>query len=126
MKGKFEHTCPECKEIFFGRKNREYCADPCKIKFNNDKAFKRREPIKKDLEIIKNSRNALEKMYDRFGESVFDISELLSAGYDRKVPLSDIEFDEKPGIWFRIGDFAYRPDLNRKKVQIVKIDNDEI
>ena len=77
--------------------------------------------MKNDFDLIKKSRNALDEMYLKYGESDFLIQELTDAGFEMDAQFADIKFNEKEDMWFRICDYAYQPTSAEGKVRIKKL-----
>ncbi len=120
-KGMYLHTCDECNEEFYGRKNRLYCTSTCKAKHNNGIAAEKRinemlvtDAYLRNLRILGEEMNGCE--YDVITRPV---ANLKSKGFDENAPSVRINLNGE--IWFKVGHHAFHPLEESKEVKIQKL-----
>ena len=99
--------CPACGNSFHGRKNKVYCHESCKAKFNNDLAAERKVKVERHLGTARNNIRILERVMDQadFEVHTIHMSELERMGFDSTAPVTRITMNGE--AWIGIGDFMY-------------------
>jgi len=119
--GKFESACKQCGSIFNGRKNRLYCSDACKARFNNDLAGTKKLAERKItsgyltnleilMELMKGSENEI---------LAHSMSYLNSLGFDISAPFNRIILEGD--VWFKVSDYAFKPLETTQEVELRKL-----
>jgi len=124
IKGKHAHRCPNCDEVFFGRLNREYCTDECKWSSNNEKARMKNKQLKKEYDLLRDCRNAVRKLHDKYGKKRFPFNELIALGFDVNVPNRSISLTDKPGDWRKVCEYAILFSKEDQMVEIINLEDE--
>lgn len=123
MKGLYFHVCPECREEFWGRKNKVYCSDECRHRKNNRTAQLRRKPTEKDVKDLRSAHLILDELYSVHDERWFDVSSFQNTTLESQFPHRMMS-DKNDQAWVRVGDIAFF--VTGQKVKLYKFNQDEI
>tara|TARA_Y100000385_G_C12980307_1_gene588118 strand:- start:656 stop:1033 length:378 start_codon:yes stop_codon:yes gene_type:complete len=123
FKGKHSHRCKNCDKVFFGRLNTLYCSKECKWSFNNEKAREKNKQLKEECDLLRDARNALEKLYNKYGNQRFAFNELTTLGFDVKLSGRSISMEYKPGNWRKVCQYAILFSKEDQMAEIINLDD---
>ena len=121
-RNQFRNRCPVCRLIFYGRKNRVYCSEPCKNRRANDLSIERREEVRDEMNIYQLSAKVLKRFYPLSrGEQEIPMQQLIAAGFEPWCPHILRKLKDREGQWRMIGKYALQTFPSRDTVIIIKI-----
>jgi hypothetical protein len=104
------HICIECKEEFFGRRNRIYCSLTCKTSANNLKAAKRRSGVSDQTRMLeKNSQILGDLCMEKNGPVSTNINKLRELGFRENGPNIRL-LDYNNNEWCQVGLYVLKTD----------------
>jgi hypothetical protein len=110
-----KRQCKQCKEIFEGRLNKEFCSTSCKSTYNNQLARIRNKNLKQAFDKVKHNKNALRNLYQLFGNSAISGELLERAGL--QPAYTSVQLDQNVLVF---DDWALKP-VSNNKFQIIKL-----
>lgn len=117
----YKHTCPNCGNVFYGRRNRLYCSAECKIFLNNKKAAERRDRISDQLNTYSNNEDLLHRNY-RMENTEINLSFMKVIGFDFRGPCKTIKDKYNGEVWYQVGHYAYNTSRKKDKMIIQKLE----
>ena len=117
------HKCPECGEDFYGRSNRKYCSEECKIKSNNDKAREMNSRVSEQVRMLKKNAQILDYFYSVENKPIsIDREEMINNGFIINCPTIQLK-DENGTSWNMIGRYVFRVDEKEKGINLMTKDD---
>ena len=121
-RNQFRKKCPVCGRLFYGRKSRVYCSEPCKNRRANDLSIERRGEIRDEINIYQGCAKVLKRFYPlSMGEQEIPMQQLIAAGFEPWCPHILRKFKDREGQWQVIGKYALQIIPSRDTVIIMKI-----
>ncbi|MEX2428211.1 MAG: hypothetical protein WD577_08205 [Bacteroidales bacterium] len=117
----YKHTCLNCGKIFYGRKNRQYCSNACKIFLNNKKASERRDRISKQINTYSKNEDILHRNY-RIWDTEIDIDYIRIMGFDFRGPYKVTKDEYDGAVWYQVGHYIYNTTRKKGKMIIRKLE----
>jgi len=101
------HICLECRNEFFGRRNRIYCSTACKISANNLKAAERRSGVSEQVSMLERNSQILKELYlEKQGPVTISSEQILGRGFFENGPNIRL-LDAHQNEWCQIGFYVF-------------------
>ncbi len=115
-----DFICYDCSKPLFGRSDKKFCGETCRVSFNNKKYANQTGNTKKTLRILRTNTKILKTMYDE-GKFILDRMELKFLDFNFHYLTFFYHSDEHGEIRFCF-DYGYYINSDNKIV-LVKSEN---
>lgn len=122
LKGAYKHRCDSCGREFHGRKNRQYCTEKCKARYNNEVAAQRNLNEKAVVSDLLRNVAILARLIpeDNYDVEVVSTEKLEAMGFNAESANQRVTVDGE--VWYKVGNYGFRPIGKSNEVELLRLE----